>query len=216
MNAPRAGLLLLCVPSLGCAWLEYADPREPPDPQLHGAGARDIEVRDIAVGPNLEGPAFTPVAVPAVRTSPHAELVSFSAGPVWASDIALPGRPLVLHLDDLVATVRVSGLGGERVWFGATERNATIEGGFGRTFRFFTGSNGPEIGEGHPTAVARFTLPVESPSAENLAIGERSSDGRALVWRVVAPVERTAAFAVFEVLDPADLHIRLTSANPDG
>lgn len=211
MTNLQAGLWALCLATAGCARLDTLAARsEEPRPSLNA--------QDLAVASAPEGQAFSIApATPSTKLS-EAELVSFVAGPQWVSSLALPDTPLVLHIDEAVATARVTGLDDQRVWFGVTQNDAAIPGGFGRTFRLFTGARPPRADERppfHPGAVVRFTLPVESPSAHNLAIGERASAGdTALDWVVIAPTERTAAFAVFEIIGVRDLYLRLTSADP--
>lgn len=201
--AVRAALCAGFFTVSGCAHREDA-------PETRAA----IDARDAAIPASIAGSPF-----PTATLAPPSELGGAPAhyvhGDAWVSEIVPPDRTVILHLDRSVATAEVSRVDGERAWFGVTEP-VSVRGGFGRTYQVQVGATVRRTGAlQRQGPLIRLSLPVENPSAHNLAVGERrdpTSEER--VWRIVAPTERGAAFSTFELFGTRDVLVRLTSQSP--
>ncbi len=185
---------------------------------LQGCQSEDVglargadDEAEVIVPASIRGPAFPPASLePPGQDAAPSVLVS---GAAFASELVVPGRPLVLHVERTGATARAVGPGeGERVWFGLA---SDVEGALaepGEVYRLSVEPAERSAGTSgsRPTlTTVRLRLPVENPDAHHLAVGDIGASGD-IVWRVEAPVEVGAAFATFDLLHAGDAYLYLT------
>lgn len=175
-----------------------------------------------SVGRTMQGPPLPPSSLDppehqdrvTLATRPKLPpVVVEGAGPVVANP--QPGRTLVLRLND-GAAARVEGAGQDaRVLFGYAPDEVQAPRGEGEVYRLDIDVAIGRVAFRPPEGL-RVELPTGSSGARNLAIGELASEGRGLVWRILAPTKEEDGKLVFVVAGVRDAYFQLTSSDPPG